>query len=59
LEAQVRTKNIPLLQIDINQWGSPVSQQYNIRQLPALWMYKDGKLVSRDTRAVYQRLGTL
>jgi len=59
LEARVRSKNIPLLQIDIDHWGSPVSQQYAIRQLPALWMYQDGKLVSKSSPDVFRRLSNL
>ncbi|MCA9726299.1 MAG: hypothetical protein KC729_01355 [Candidatus Eisenbacteria bacterium] len=59
MEALVQSKNVPLLKVDIVRWGSPVAEQYGIQQLPSLWMYRDGELVSRDSPTVFRQLSTL
>ena len=50
---------VKLRRVDIGDWHSPVAQQYGIRQLPTLWLYEDGELVSKDSRAVAARLQKL
>lgn len=40
------------------KWGSPVSTQYSIQSIPALWLYKDGKLVSKDSQQVFDHLNS-
>ncbi|MEZ4649912.1 MAG: thioredoxin domain-containing protein [Candidatus Eisenbacteria bacterium] len=58
LEARVQAKQIPLRKVDIVKWGSPVSTQYSIQSIPALWLYKDGKLVSKDSQQVFDHLNS-
>ncbi|MBZ0152094.1 MAG: hypothetical protein K8J09_11245 [Planctomycetes bacterium] len=42
--------------VDIGSWHSPVAQQHGVQQLPWLWLYDKGELVSKDTREVIERL---
>ncbi len=59
MEAKINETQIPLRKVDIKNWNSAVAQQYNIQRLPTLWLYKDGKIVSQDSRDVLQRLNNI
>jgi thioredoxin-like negative regulator of GroEL len=50
---------VKLRRVDVGDWQSPVALQYGIRQLPTLWLYEDGELVSKDGREVAARLSRL
>ena len=53
MEAQVRKADgIKLRKIDIKDWYSDVAKQYEIRSIPALWLYDGRELVSKDRREV-------
>ncbi|MCA9757368.1 MAG: hypothetical protein KDA27_16310 [Candidatus Eisenbacteria bacterium] len=58
LEARVQEMQIPLRKVDIVKWGSPVATQYAIQSIPALWLYKDGKLVTKDSQQVFKHLNS-
>ena len=58
MEARVKEKQLPLRKVDIKTWQSAVAQQYSIDRLPALWLYKDRKLVTQDSREVFQHLSS-
>ena len=45
-------KNFRIVKIDIDKWGSPVAQQYEIRSLPSLWLYDGDTLMSEDKNEV-------
>jgi hypothetical protein len=45
--------------VDVVRWDSPVARQYRIERLPTLWLYEDGALVSKDSRAIAERLSAL
>ena len=45
--------------IDIGDWKSPVVRQHRIEGVPALWLYEDGRLYSKDNREVGARLQAL
>ncbi|MCZ6573402.1 MAG: thioredoxin family protein [Planctomycetota bacterium] len=50
------TGGFVIRKIDIDEWGSDVARQYNIRRLPTLWLYDGDELVSKDTREIIQVL---
>lgn len=50
---------VKLRKVDVQSWQSDVAQQYSIRLLPTLWLYEDGELVTKDSRAVAARLQKL
>jgi hypothetical protein len=57
LEAYVKANpSVTLRKVDIGQWGSPVAEQYGIKSIPYLRLYKDGKLEAEGTREVMARL---
>lgn len=58
VEAKVLEKQISLRKIDINNWDSDVAKQYRIDSLPALWLYKDRKLVTQDREEVFRYLSS-
>ena len=54
-------KNIRVLKIDIgDSWNTPVSNQYNVRQLPWIWLYegktKRGEYKGAEIRELYELL---
>lgn len=51
-------KKIPLRKVDIKSWESAVARQHQVQSIPALWLYKDGKLVTQDSQAVFQHLNS-
>jgi thioredoxin-like negative regulator of GroEL len=51
--------DVRLRVVDIASWDSPVAKQYGIRRLPTLWLFRDGREVSRDTAAVLRELSAL
>lgn len=60
MEALVeKTPSIHLRRVDIDRWGSPVASQYGIDSLPALYLYEDGELVSKDLQEVWGKLQAL
>ena len=60
LEALAKdTDDVFLRIVDVGAWDSAVAQQYAIRQLPALWLYRDGELVAEDSSEVLGELITL
>ena len=57
MEALIESKQgCNLRRIDIGTWRSDVAKQFGINRLPTLWLYHDGKQVSRDTRDVLSRV---
>jgi thioredoxin-like negative regulator of GroEL len=57
LEAYARRHPaVTLRKINIARWGSPVAEQYGIRSIPHLLLYKDGALVASGTDEVMGRL---
>jgi len=46
-------KNFRVVRIDIDTWSSPVAEQYDIRSLPALWLFEGKKKRADDARAVF------
>ncbi len=54
-----RRTNVSLRLVDIQSWDSPVARQYGVRRLPWLWLYADGKLVTKDSEQVLDRLNSL
>jgi hypothetical protein len=42
--------------IDIGTRDSEVARQFDVEQLPMLWLYRDGTLVTTDSEAVWKRL---
>lgn len=60
LEALTRRRtDVRLRIVDIESWDSPVALQYSVRRLPSLWLYRDGRRVSTDTREVVGMLSSL
>jgi thioredoxin-like negative regulator of GroEL len=60
LEGLTRTRSdVKLRIVDIGAWDSPVARQYRVRQLPLLWLFRDGKEVCRGTREVVGELNLL
>ena len=57
LEAHVAKRgNLRLLKIDIDQWGSPVAEQYRIRRLPTIWLYDGEELLSDNPTEIAEIL---
>jgi thioredoxin-like negative regulator of GroEL len=53
LEAKVRNDpNLKLRKVDIVEWGSAVSNQYRIRSIPHLMLFRDGNLVAEGLNEV-------
>ena len=50
--------NVRLRKIDIDEWSSPVAQQYDIRSIPHLRLYEGRKLVTKDTQEIMRHLTT-
>jgi len=50
---------VKLRRVDVVGWNSAVAEQDEIRQLPTLWLYEDGELVTKDSREVAARLQKL
>lgn len=44
------------MRIDIDKWGSPVAQRYEIRRVPTLWLFEGRELRSEDTQEVIEFL---
>jgi hypothetical protein len=42
--------------INIDEWGSPVANQYGVSRLPTLLLYDGDKLVSEDKRQILSLL---
>ena len=42
--------------VDIGDWQSPVAEQYGIRRLPTLWLYENGRLLTKDRDAIAKRM---
>ncbi len=57
METLIRKRGtVRLRKIDVATWSSQVSKQFEIRRLPTLRLYDGTKLVSEDTRNVFQTL---
>ena len=57
LEAIAKERqDVQLRIIDIDSWSSEVTQQHQIRNLPTLWLYADGNLVTKDTNDTIAKL---
>jgi hypothetical protein len=57
LEALVRSRgDLRLRKVDVVSWVSPVARQYDVRQLPWLWLYRDGERIATGSREVLERL---
>lgn len=54
-----RRPDVRLRIVDIESWDSPVARQYEVRRLPWLWLYRDGRRVSTDTREIVGLLNAL
>ena len=60
MEALAKQKtNVKLRKIDIVTWRSAAAKQFNVRQLPTLWLYDGKKRVSTDIGDVFQRVSKL
>jgi thioredoxin-like negative regulator of GroEL len=60
LEALIESKpGCSLLKIEIPTWQAAVVQQFGIRSLPTVWLYKDGKQLTADTRDALTRLNQI
>jgi thioredoxin-like negative regulator of GroEL len=60
LEALTRTRSdVKLRIVDIDSWSSPVARQYTVRQLPTLWLFRDGKEVCKGLAEVMSELNSL
>lgn len=45
--------------VDIKSWDSDVARQHDIRRLPSLWMYENGKLLSKVSKEVIEKIQSL
>lgn len=54
-----RRPDVRVRVVDIGEPGSEVRRQFGVEQAPALWLYRDGKLLSDDTERVWQLLESL
>jgi thiol-disulfide isomerase/thioredoxin len=60
LEALARkAPDLALRLVDINTWGSPVAQQYNIRGIPHLMLFRGQQLVAEGRENVLQAIGLI
>ena len=50
------SSELKLRVIDVGSWQSPVAKQFGIDRLPTLWLYENGKLVSKDTQEIGKRM---
>jgi thioredoxin-like negative regulator of GroEL len=48
-----------LVRIDIDQWGSPVAEQFDIRSLPTVWLYKGSDLQETEAMQIVQQIRRL
>jgi hypothetical protein len=57
LEALIKQMDgVRLRRVDVKSWDSPVAVKNSIRELPTLWLYDGGKLVSSNSKDVAERL---
>ena len=60
LEALTRQRSdVKLRIVDIGSWDSPVARQYEVRQLPTLWLFRDGAVVCKGLAEVVGELNSL
>lgn len=42
--------------IDIRNWNSPVAKQFDIRMLPMVWLFENGRQLTNETGATLATL---
>lgn len=56
LAATQRRPDVRVRVVDIVSYDSDVAKQYDIEEVPALWLYRDGRLVATDADTVWRLL---
>lgn len=51
-----RDASLVIRKVDIESWNSPVAQQYEVRSIPHLLLYEDGRLVAQGVNDVFARM---